>query len=246
MPCLLLLFDMISRIFHTVYLRKILIKSYSPGVWRFTWRIATDVDLAAMPLLPAVPVLQISPFGRAKRYSFWFLALFFHSVNTTLYVLKVELDQWSLLVKCSSSLITLVVCIGLLILLGQSFPITWDFWIVGGTFGIFYLSTVMVTMSFSQSTIVLEFIHIPITLFMNILRFSCQVAILQFDWAPFSVAMLGIIGACLPFLPDPHFSAYKIASLIGGVFRFLDVMFIWGVPQDKANLFLVRFHEFLL
>ncbi|KAL6614416.1 hypothetical protein ACP70R_036686 [Stipagrostis hirtigluma subsp. patula] len=227
----------------------------SLGLWPFTRRKIAPDGIAEVLLLPSEPILQTSPFGRARRFSFWFLALFFHTVNALLYVLKTEADLWCLLMKGLGSVITLAVCMGLLVLLGQSFTITKDFWISGGTFGSLYVLTVMITMIASQSCVVLELIHVLITLLMNIFRFSCQwrdlylleqEGLLQFQKLPFSVAILGIFGACLPFIPDLSISAYKIASLIGLVFRFLDVSFILGVGRDKINRFLVSLQEFLI
>ena len=56
--------------------------------------------------------------------SLWFLALLFHTTNALLYVLKMEEDRWCLLMKDTGLGITLIFCIGLVILLHQSFAVT--------------------------------------------------------------------------------------------------------------------------
>ncbi|PUZ54551.1 hypothetical protein GQ55_5G141100 [Panicum hallii var. hallii] len=159
-------------------LAKCQIESKSLGLWAFTRRVGAD-DLAAALLSPSPSTLQMPHFARARRFSFWFLALLFHTVNALLYAIKLEADQWCLWMKNSGSVMTLVICIGLLVLLRWRFPITKDFWIACGTFGTFYVPTAVVAMfviSSSQSAIVLGLIHIFITVLMHILRFSCQTA----------------------------------------------------------------------
>ena len=74
--------------------------------------------------MPSAPALQMSHFGRARRFSLWFLALLFHTTNALLYVLKMEEDRWCLLMKDTGLGITLIFCIGLVILLHQSFAVT--------------------------------------------------------------------------------------------------------------------------
>ncbi|CAO1946151.1 unnamed protein product [Urochloa humidicola] len=190
----------------------------------------------------------MSPFARARRLSFWFLALLFHTVNALLYAIKMEADQWCLWMKVSGSVMTLVLCIRLFVLLGRRFPITKDVWFSGGIIGTFYVPTAVVSMMSSSSwpAIVLGWIHILITLLMHILRFCCQEGFQQFEDLPFKVALLGICGALLTFIPDYSLSAYKAAALIGLLFRFFDVIFILGVARDTVNRFLVRLHEFLV
>ncbi|KAL6845227.1 hypothetical protein ACP4OV_024722 [Aristida adscensionis] len=218
---------------------------HSLGLWRFRQRrVATD-GLAEVLLSPSSPGQQTSPFARARRLSFWFLALLFPTVNALLYALIVEADLCSLLIKCSGLVVTLALCFVLLVLLGQSFSITQDFWIAGGIFGIFYVVTVMIGVLSSMSSVVLGLIHILITILMSILRYGCQEGFLKFEILPFLVAVLGVITACLPFFPCYNFSAYKIAGLIGGVFRFFDAIVIVTAPVDMINRLLARLHKFL-
>jgi len=195
----------------------------------------------------------MSHFGRARRFSLWFLALLFHTTNALLYVLKMEEDRWCLLMKVTGLGITLIFCIGLVILLHQSFAVTKDVWICCAIFGSLYVVTAAVTLFKipTWSDIVLGLIHTVITVFMSILRFSCQAGFLRFEKFPFIVAILGFIGGCLPFIPLPEklseISAYKVAAFIGGLFRLLDVIFIMGLTRrDRINRFLVRLQEFLI
>ncbi|CAL4947206.1 unnamed protein product [Urochloa decumbens] len=182
----------------------------------------------------------MSRFGRARRFSFWFLALLFHTMNALLYAIKMEADQWCLWTKISGSVMTLVLCIGLFVILGRKFPITKDVLISAGIIGTFYVPTAVVSMrsSSSWSAVVLGIIHILITLLMHILRFSCQEGFRQFEDLPFKVALLGIFGALLTFVPDYSLSAYKTAALIGLLFRLFDVIFILGGARDTVNRFL--------
>ncbi|RCV27571.1 hypothetical protein SEVIR_5G339400v4 [Setaria viridis] len=195
----------------------------------------------------------MSHFGRARRFALWFLALSLHTINALLYVSNMEKDQWCLLMKRTGLGITLIFCFGLVMLLHQSFPITKDVCICGGIFGFLYVVAATVTLyNFpTWSDIVLGLIHTLITLFMSILRFSCQAGFLKFEKFPLLVAVLGSIGGCLlPLAPLPklsEISAYKVATLIGGLSRLLDVVFIMGlVSRDKVNHFLVRLQEFLI
>ncbi|CAO2178084.1 unnamed protein product, partial [Urochloa humidicola] len=140
------------------YVAVFLAMSAVPEVLRFTRQIA--------------PMLPMSTVSRARRLSLWFFALFFHSLNTILYVLKVEVNLWILLIKCYTSATILAVSVWLLVPLRQTFPLRQYFWMVGGTFVIVCAPSVMLAMSSSQSAIGLEIINIPLTLLVNILHFS--------------------------------------------------------------------------
>ncbi|KAL6845475.1 hypothetical protein ACP4OV_024970 [Aristida adscensionis] len=210
------------------------------GIWNFTRRSIDSDGLEEVLLMPSDPILRMSPFGRARRFSYWILALFFHTVNALLYLLMMEDDFLCLLMKGTCSVITLGGCIVLLVILSQRFTITKDFWIDGRTIGIFYMVSVTVAMIASQP-VVLELNHIFITLLMNLLRFSCQESFLKFEISPFSVAILGIFCACLPFIPDHTITAYKVASfIIAMFFRILD-SFLFEDRNKKKLVCLAMF-----
>ncbi|KAF8663844.1 hypothetical protein HU200_055179 [Digitaria exilis] len=140
----------------------------------------------------------------------------------------------------------------LLIMLVWHYPITEVTKMVFGSIFISHLLIVFTDNLCFENTIILELMLVPLTVCMHTLRFVSQGASTKIEVIPLLVAVLGVFPGifCISTLitefskDDIHNIAFKISTLLGSVFRLLDVIFMCCHPiRDKTNYFRNRLQE---
>ncbi|RCV27558.1 hypothetical protein SETIT_5G334200v2 [Setaria italica] len=228
-----------------------------PGVWKIVQVAGTNVNDDTH----SAPLLQVRDHGvSAMRYQNWLVATVVHSLTAILYTFKEQLlakvsdSTWTLLFRSLGPFIFLSVSLVLLIILARHYSISEAARIVIGSFCISYLLIVLTDSLCYKNTIILEIMLILLTVCMHTLRFVSQGASTKIEVIPLLVAILGVIPgiSCIVTIrnelellpPGIQHHAFKIATLLGAVFRFLDVIFMSCDPiRDMTNYFRRRLQE---
>ncbi|KAG2592019.1 hypothetical protein PVAP13_5NG519586 [Panicum virgatum] len=206
-----------------------------------------------------VPLLQVRDHGvSARRYQNWLVAVVLHSLTMIIYTYKDQLwaevskSSWILFFRYSGPSIVLIVSFASLMMLVRCYAITEVAGVIVTSVFMSYLMIVLTDMCCLKNTITLEIMLIPLTVRMHTLRFVGQGSSTKIEAMALLVAILGVIPGIFYIITlglelsenGIHHVAFKIATLLGAIFRFLDIMFICCDPiRDMANYFRCRLQE---